>query len=51
MDPKYSQSKNKLWNKSQQGVKGSRPGRTGVTRLPRSDTGGLTGALAILQGR
>jgi len=33
------------------GVKGSRPGRTGVTRLPRGDNGGLRGAPAILQGR
>ena len=33
------------------GVKGSRPGRTGVTVLPRGDAGGLRRALAILQGR
>ena len=30
---------------------GSRPGRTGVTSLPRGDNGGPSGALAILQGR
>jgi hypothetical protein len=32
------------------GVKGSRPGRTGVTVLPRGDTGDLKRAPAILQG-
>jgi len=32
------------------GVKGSQPGRTGVTRSPSGDTGGPRGALAILQG-
>jgi len=33
------------------GVKGSRLGHTGVTVLPRGDTGGLRRALAILQGQ
>jgi len=33
------------------GVKGSQPGCTGVTMLPRGDTGGLRRVLAILQGR
>jgi len=33
------------------GVKGSRPGCTWVTRLLRVDTGGLRGAVAILQGQ
>ena len=32
------------------GVKDSQPGRTGVTVLPRGDTGGLRRAPAILQG-
>jgi len=32
------------------GVKGSWPGRTGVTVLPRGDTDGLRRALVILQG-
>ena len=32
------------------GVKGSRPGRTRTIVLPRGGTGGLGGALAILQG-
>ena len=32
------------------GVKGSWPGHTRVTVLPRSDTGGLRRAPAILQG-
>jgi len=32
-------------------VKGSRPERTGFTRLPSGDTGGPMVALAILQGR
>ena len=30
------------------GVKGSRPGRTGVTVSPRGDIGGLRRAVAIL---
>jgi len=33
------------------GVKGSRPGRTGVTVLPRGDIGDLRRALATVQGR
>jgi len=32
------------------GVKRSQPGRTRVTGLSMGDTGGLKGALAILQG-
>jgi hypothetical protein len=35
---------------SHKGIKGSRPGRTGVITLPRGDINGLRTALAILQG-
>jgi len=37
--------------KPTKGVNGRRLGCTGVTGLPRGDTGGPRGALAILQGR